>query len=97
MKYRIAIAGSYGGMNLEDDASLKGSLRKLRASLDVDVVIFSFNPRDTERRHKVRAIPIREMNKDEIIDQLRRLDLFILGGGGILYDDSIEAYLRDVN
>ena len=97
MKYRIAISGSYGGMNLGDEAILEGILRELRASLDVDVVIFSFNPRDTERRHKVRAIPIREMNKDEIIDQLRRLDLFILGGGGILYDDSIEAYLRDVN
>ena len=97
MKYRIAISGSYGGMNLGDEAILEGILRELRASLDVDVVIFSFNPRDTERRHKVRAIPIREMNKDEIIDQLRRLDLFILDGGGILYDDSIEAYLQDVN
>src|SRR5207244_10051522 len=97
MKYRIAISGSYGGMNLGDEAILEGILRELRASLDVDVVIFSFNPRDTERRHKVRAIPIREMNKDEIIDQLRRLDLFILGGGGIMYDVSIEDYLRYVN
>ena len=97
MRYRIAISGSYGGMNLGDEAILEGILRELRASLDVEVVIFSFNPRDTERRHKVRAIPIREMNKDEVVDQLRKLDLFILGGGGILYDDSIEAYLRDVN
>src|SRR5437773_12448263 len=97
MKYRIAISGSYGGMNLGDEAILEGILRELRASLDVDVVIFSFNPRDTERRHKVRAIPIREMNKDEIIDRLRRLDLFILGGRCISYDDSIYSYFPYVN
>ena len=37
MKYRIAISGSYGGMNLGDEAILEGILRELRASLDVDV------------------------------------------------------------
>ena len=97
MKYRVAISGSYGGMNLGDEAILESILRELRAALDVDVVVFSANPKDSERRHKVRAVPIREMNKDEIIDELRKLDLFILGGGGILYDDALEGYLRDVN
>jgi polysaccharide pyruvyl transferase CsaB len=97
MKYRVAISGSYGGMNLGDEAILEVILRELRASVDVDPVIFSFNPKDTEKRHNVRAIPIREINKDEILDELSKLDLFILGGGGILYDDSVEAYLRDVN
>jgi polysaccharide pyruvyl transferase CsaB len=97
MKYRVAISGSYGGMNLGDEAILEVILRELRASLDVDVVIFSRNPKDTESRHKVRAVPIREMHKDEVIEELRKLDLFILGGGGILYDEAIERYLRDVN
>jgi polysaccharide pyruvyl transferase CsaB len=97
MKYRVAISGSYGGMNLGDEAILEAILRELRASIEVNVVVLSFNPKDTERRHKVRAIPIREMNKDEIIEELRKIDLFVLGGGGILFDDSIEAYLRDVN
>src|SRR5262245_48692048 len=97
MKYRVAISGSYGGLNLGDEAILEVILRELRASLDVDVVVFSRDPKDTERRHKVRAIPIREMHKDEIFEELRKLDLFVLGGGGILYDGAIEAYLRDVN
>jgi polysaccharide pyruvyl transferase CsaB len=97
MKYRVAISGSYGGMNLGDEAILEVILRELRASLDVDVVIFSFNAKDTEQRHKTRAIPIREMHKDDILKELRKLDLFILGGGGILYDDSIGGFLRDVN
>jgi polysaccharide pyruvyl transferase WcaK-like protein len=37
------------------------------------------------------------MHKDEVLDELRNLDLFILGGGGILFDESIQGFLRDVN
>lgn len=37
------------------------------------------------------------MHKDDVFGELRKLDLFILGGGGILYDGSIEKFLRDVN
>lgn len=97
MKYRVAISGSYGGLNLGDEAILEVILRELRASVDVDVVVFSRNAKDTERRHKVRAVPIREMHKDEVFEELRKLDLFVLGGGGILYDGAVETYLRDVN
>jgi polysaccharide pyruvyl transferase CsaB len=97
VKYRVAISGSYGGMNLGDEAILEVILRELRASVDVDVVVFSRNSKDTEQRHKVRAIPIREMHKDDIIEELRKLDLFILGGGGILFDGLVEDMLRDVN
>jgi polysaccharide pyruvyl transferase CsaB len=84
-------------MNLGDEAILEVILRELRAHVDVDVVIFSRNPKDTEKRHKVRAVAIREMHKDEVLEELRNLDLFILGGGGILYDECIEGFLRDVN
>jgi polysaccharide pyruvyl transferase CsaB len=97
MKYRVAISGSYGGMNLGDEAILEVILRELRAALDVDVVVFSRNSKDTEQRHKVRAVPIREMHKDDVFEELRKLDLFILGGGGILFDGLVEDVLRDVN
>ncbi|MBI1977965.1 MAG: polysaccharide pyruvyl transferase family protein [Candidatus Omnitrophica bacterium] len=97
MKYRVAISGSYGGMNLGDEAILEVMLRELRASMEVDVVVFSRNPKDTEARHKVRAVPIREMHKDEVFEELRKQDLFVLGGGGILFDGMVDNFLRDVN
>ncbi|HEY1372733.1 MAG TPA: polysaccharide pyruvyl transferase family protein [Candidatus Binatia bacterium] len=96
MKYTVAISGSYGGMNLGDEAILESILRELRGSLDVDVTIFSHNAKDTEQRHKVRAVPIRELHKNEVLEELRKLDLFVLGGGGILYDDVAHTFLRDV-
>lgn len=96
MKYRVAISGSYGGMNLGDEAILEVILRELRASCDAEVTVFSHNAKDTEQRHKVRAVPIRELHKDEVLEELRKLNLFILGGGGILYDEVIAGFLRDV-
>jgi len=97
MKYRVAISGSYGGMNLGDEAILEVILRELRAALDVDVVVFSRNVKDTEQRHKVRAIPIREMHKDQVLEEIGKLDLLVLGGGGILFDGLVEEILRDAN
>lgn len=97
MRYRIAISGSYGGMNLGDEAILEGLLKELRAAVDADIVVFSRNPHDTEKRHKVRAVPIREMHKDEVFSLLKNQDLFILGGGGILFDALASRFLRDVN
>lgn len=93
---KIGISGSYGGMNLGDEAILDGILKNLRATLNPEVVIFSFNAPDTEKRHSVRAIPIREMHKDDVIAELKTLNLFVLGGGGILFDGVVESYLRDV-
>ncbi len=97
MAYRVAISGSYGGLNLGDEAILESILRELRSSLDFDVIVFSRNAKDTAQRHHVRAIPSRDMNKDELFKELGKLDLFILGGGGILFDGMVEEILRDVN
>ena len=53
-RYRIGISGSYGGMNLGDEAILEGILSGLRTSVDAEVTVFSMNPPDTLARHRGR-------------------------------------------
>jgi len=86
-KFRIGISGSYGGMNLGDEAILEGILGELRASIPAEVTVFSKNPADTLARHKVEhAINARSLTRKEVTPAIRELDLLILGGGGILFD-----------
>jgi polysaccharide pyruvyl transferase WcaK-like protein len=95
---RIGISGSYGGLNLGDEAILHAMIQELRAALpSVELTVFTRDPGDTRERHRVeRAIPVRELTRDESRAEVERLDLFILGGGGILYDGDAEVYLREV-
>jgi polysaccharide pyruvyl transferase CsaB len=96
-KLRIGISGSYGGMNLGDEAILEGILGELRASVPAEITVFSRNPADTLARHKIeRAINARTLTRKEITPTIRELDLLVLGGGGILFDGEAEAYLREV-
>ncbi|HVJ91524.1 MAG TPA: polysaccharide pyruvyl transferase family protein [Labilithrix sp.] len=94
---RICISGSYGGMNLGDEAILEGILTELGPALGANVTVLSRNPADTLARHKVaRALAPRTMTKTEMRAELEGHDLLILGGGGILYDHDAETYLREV-
>jgi polysaccharide pyruvyl transferase CsaB len=96
-RLRIGISGSYGGMNLGDEAILDGILNELRATVAADVTVFSRNPSDTLSRHKAeRAVAVRQLTRKEITPEVQNLDLLILGGGGILYDRDAETYLREV-
>jgi polysaccharide pyruvyl transferase CsaB len=59
--------------------------------------VFSRDAKDTAARHKVeKSIPVRDLSRDEVRPEVAELDLFILGGGGILYDDAAAVYLREV-
>lgn len=95
--YRIGISGSYGGLNLGDEAILQSILTQLQRALPVQLTVFSRDPIDTRRRHpSVRAVPVRKMSRNEVEREIRGLDLFILGGGGILFDAEAKVYLREV-
>ncbi len=97
-KLRIGISGSYGGMNLGDEAILEGILGQLRATVDAEITIFSRNPEDTLARHRVeRAVSVRSLSRREVVPEVKRLDLFVLGGGGILYDRDAATYLREIS
>ena len=96
-RLRIGISGSYGGMNLGDEAILDGMLTRLRATVPADITVFSRNPADTLARHHVEhAVPVRSLTRKEITPEVQKLDLLVLGGGGILYDGDAETYLREV-
>lgn len=96
-RLRIGISGSYGGMNLGDEAILEGILSQLRATVPAEITIFSKNPEDTLARHDVeQAVSPRSLTRREMIPEVQQLDLLVLGGGGILYDHDAEDYLREV-
>jgi len=95
--FRIGISGSYGGLNLGDEAILQVMVTLLKNTLPVEITVFSRNPQDTLARHQVdRAIAVRELSRGEVIPEVERLDLLILGGGGILFDAEAATYLREV-
>jgi polysaccharide pyruvyl transferase CsaB len=96
-KYKIGISGSYGGLNLGDEAILQSILTQLRSSLDVEVTVFTRNAQDTLARQKVeRVVEARNYTRVEITPEIERLDLFILGGGGIFFDKEIDVFLREL-
>jgi polysaccharide pyruvyl transferase CsaB len=95
--FRVGISGSYGGLNLGDEAILKGIVKQLRRSLPVEITVFSRNADDTRARHDVeRVVPVRRLSRDEVLPEVQRLDLLILGGGGILFDGEAQVFLREV-
>jgi polysaccharide pyruvyl transferase CsaB len=95
--FRVGISGSYGGFNLGDEAILEVIIARLRGDLPVEITVFSRDPQDTLARHQVEhAVPVRDLSRDEVLPEIERLDLLILGGGGILYDAEAHLYLREV-
>lgn len=96
--FRIGVSGSYGGMNLGDEAILQGILKQLHASIAAEVTVFTRDVEDTRGRHQgiSRAVVCRDLTRDEARAEVEKLDLLILGGGGILYDRDVELYLREV-
>ncbi len=93
---RIGISGSYGGLNVGDEAILQSILTQLRRSIEAEITVFSRNAADTRDRHGVDAVAIRDLTKDEAREIVGALDLFVLGGGGLLYDEDAEGYLREL-
>ena len=95
--YKVGITGSYGGMNLGDEAILQSIIAQLRKDLPVEITVFSRDAEDTKRRHGVeRSIPVRKLSRAEVQPEIERLDLLVFGGGGILYDAEARIYLREV-
>jgi len=95
--YRVGISGSYGGLNLGDEAILQVIATELAQALPVELTIFSRNAADTRERYpSARVLGVRELSRGEVLPEIEVLDLFILGGGGILFDPEAPIFLREV-
>jgi len=94
----IGISGSYGGLNLGDEAILAAACEQLRATVPgVEIVAFSRDAGHTRSHQDVdRAVNARVALRAQIVPEVERLDLLLLGGGGILYDSEAQTYLREV-
>ncbi|MBA2874602.1 polysaccharide pyruvyl transferase family protein [Thermaerobacillus caldiproteolyticus] len=101
---KIGIIGNYGHNNNGDEAILTGILKQLIEDLSIpkeDIVIFSNNPENTGQRYGVQAVPLFYRKKrllfsiiktlKESYFMLRKLDVLLIGGGGLLMD----LYKRD--
>jgi polysaccharide pyruvyl transferase CsaB len=84
-------------MNLGDEAILQSIVAQIRRDLTAEITVFSRDAEDTKRRHAVeRVVPVRRLSRAEVAPEVERLDVLLLGGGGILYDAEARLYLREV-
>lgn len=95
-RIHIGISGSYGGLNLGDEAILHSIITQIRSSINAYITVFTRNAEDTIARHDVdRAVAVRKLARPEVIPEVEHLDVLIVGGGGILYDADAKMYLRE--
>jgi polysaccharide pyruvyl transferase CsaB len=92
----IGICGSYGGLNVGDEAILTVAVDQIRNAVPgAELTVFTRDVRHTVAHHDAnRVIDTRGAMRDELIGELQRLDVLLLGGGGILYDDESQHYLQ---
>jgi polysaccharide pyruvyl transferase CsaB len=94
----IGVAGSYGGLNMGDEAILTVIVRELRRRIPgVRLVVFSRDAPHTMEHHDVDAVvDARSSSRHELTEALSGLSLLLLGGGGLLYDTEASSYLHVV-
>jgi len=82
---RVVISGYYGFHNIGDEAMLHAMLQALREAVPgLEATVLSKDPSYTARQFGVESIPRDELG--QIVRVLRKADLFISGGGGLLQD-----------
>ena len=92
----IGVLGSYGGLNIGDEAILICVLRCLKALRpSARIVVFTRNSPDG-RRYTCGAETVtwEGVGRGSVLEAVAELDLLILGGGGVLYDREARRYLQ---
>lgn len=89
---RLLLVGYYGGINYGDEALLQVILEKCREiDSNIEVVPLTLNESYTKIMHGLNNVPyngvgIRRTSYRRLIVAIRRSDIVIIGGGGVLHD-----------
>ena len=95
-RIHIGISGSYGGLNLGDEAILHSIVAQIRSRIPAEITVFTRNAEDTISRHNIdRVVAVRKLARPEVRPEIENLDILLVGGGGILYDADAKTYLRE--
>jgi polysaccharide pyruvyl transferase CsaB len=82
---KILISGYYGFGNAGDELILETIVSELSTlKKDIEFTVLSFNPKETEKAHKLRAV--NRWNCIKVIREIIRCDVLISGGGGLFQD-----------
>ncbi|MGM0420215.1 MAG: polysaccharide pyruvyl transferase CsaB [Bacillota bacterium] len=83
----VILSGYYGYDNIGDEAILYSLIKGLKnLEPDLNITVLSGNPDKTSSLYEVRAI--NRNNIFQIINELKRVDTFISGGGSLLQDST---------
>lgn len=85
-KGRIVIDGFYGAGNLGDEVILSATLNQISSLQGVQPVIFSKDPVETNRMHRVVSFDPYAKHSITGYLNLLRSTVYILGGGGLIKD-----------
>jgi len=93
---KIGIIGNYGATNVGDDAILTAMIRILSG---YEVTVFSSDPKKTSAEYKVNSAALFPLGFRSFfrygfrksIKALKKMDMVILGGGGLFHDNYLYA------
>ncbi|MGB9860036.1 MAG: polysaccharide pyruvyl transferase family protein, partial [Moorellaceae bacterium] len=82
---QVLFSGYYGFGNAGDEAILYSMVQTFRAlAPEVEIAVLSHDPAATEKWLSVKAV--NRWRPGEVVQAIRRADLFISGGGSLLQD-----------
>jgi len=109
---RVALFGSFGEGNLGDEAICKATIDNIRkVHENSEIVLFTHDLEDSEKRYDQEFITFRSViatgfrslvtqikNNEfkESINILKKCDLVVIGGGGILYDNEVGIGINPI-
>ena len=86
----VGVSGYYGFQNAGDEAILEAIVQEVKAR-GHQVLALSHNPPETVKRYDIEAV--KRMNPLEVWNALGKIDLLLLGGGGLLQDKTSRMSL----
>ena len=87
---RVVFLGWYGNCNTGDEAILDGIIENFLDRKEIEIVVLSSSPTKVKKEHGIDAVyySFPHLNPIKLFKVIRGANLFVLGGGGLLFDIS---------